>query len=147
MDAFIAKYGKLGEGFNRQEIAQADEHPGRRTNSHGYQSAPAWLDDLTSTKKCVLLCNYCRVKFNPRKARYRRMYSMDYTGATDGYTVNGRCDACKQHTVNCGGGAAFIAEEEYSKICIDPVNARRAARAKARDAWSAWNFINNSRRT
>lgn len=139
MDAFVPIYGKLGEGFNKAERSKADEHPGRRTN--GTQTAASWIVDLVGRNACILLCSFCRVKFNPRKFHYRRMYVSDYTGMTDGHTFNGRCDACKQATVNTGGGAAFINEEEYSKVCIDPVSARREARAKSRDAFSAWSFI------
>ena len=144
MDAFVPLYSRLGEGFNSKQIAKADEHPGRRVD--GTQSAATWIVDLVGRRACILLCSFCRVKFSPRKFHYRRMYVSDYTGMTDGHTFNGRCDACKQPTVNSGGGAAFVHEEEYSKTCVDPVNARREARAKSRDAFSAWSFIQNQKK-
>ena len=116
------------------------EHPGRRVN--GTQSAASWIMDLVSTKKTLLFCAICASKFNPRRHGYRKMYVPDYTGKTDGYMANGRCDACKQMTISTGGGRAFITEETYQLTCIDPVDARRQARLKARSAATAWSFIN-----
>lgn len=137
MIPLIPKYSKLGEGFSRKEKAQADEHPGRRTD--GSQSAASWIVDLVSLRKTILLCSFCRPKFNPRKHNYRKLYIPDPTGHTDGYAANGLCDSCKQRTENCGGGTAFVHEEIYSLTCIDPVVARRNARAHAK-AHSAWRF-------
>ncbi len=137
MIPLIPKYAKLGQGFSVREIAKADEHPGRRVD--GSQSAPSWIADLVDTRKTVLLCSFCRPHFNPRKHNYRKFYIPDHTGHTDGYQVNGMCDACKQMTVNCGGGTAFVHEEIYALTCIDPVVARRNARASAK-AWSGRRF-------
>ena len=120
---------------------KADEHPGRRTKAHGYQSAASWITDLISLKRFILLCPFCRVNFNPKRHRYRKFYASDHTGITDGHAVNGMCDACKGITQNLGGGTGFIHEEEYAKVCIDPVEARRIARAKA-GQMSAWRYIN-----
>lgn len=148
MDApaiLIPRYGKLGEGFSQREKAKANEHPGRRTTIRGYQSPASWISDLTDLKKLIILCPFCRVKFNPRKHGYRKYYCPDVTMVTDGYAVNGQCDGCKQMTVNCGGGTGFIHESEYLKVCIDPISAKRAARARAR-AMNPYLYIQKQRR-
>lgn len=124
---------------------QAMEHPGRRTD--GRQSAASWIVDLLDLKKLIILCSFCRVKFNPRKHHYRKLYRPDHSAKTDGFATNGRCDGCKEMTANCGGGVAFVHEETYRLICIDPVEARRAARAKARMAIPLWTQINRMRKT
>ena len=138
----VPKYHRIGEGFSRREQIAALEHPGRRTD--GTQTAAAWLSDLTDLRKMVLLCTYCRPKFNPRRARYRRFYAPDFTGKTDGFVHNGQCDGCKQQTALLpGGGTSFVAEETYSLVCIDPMDARRKARAAA-GARTAWERITES---
>lgn len=129
----VPKYAKLGQGFSKVEQAAALEHPGRRTD--GTQSAATWLGDLSSLKKLIILCSFCRPKFNPRKNGYRRFYVHDITGATDGHAANGRCDACKQPTVNSGGGTAFVHEATYDLVCVDPVEQRRKARMRSAAAW------------
>lgn len=135
----VPKYAKVGQGFTVAEKAQADEHPGRKVGS---QSAASWVMDLVSLKKLVILCSFCRPKFNPRKFGYRKFYNPDSTGLTDGHVVNGRCDDCKEHTARvAGGGVAFVHEEEYAKVCMDPVVARRNARAKAKEL-SPWRATN-----
>lgn len=63
------------------------------------------------------------------------MFVADHTGITDGFQANGQCDACKQHTINSGGGTAFIHESYYSQVFQDPVEARRRARIASRRAW------------
>ncbi len=135
----VPKYAQLGQGFTKQEKLQSAEHPGRRTD--GRQSPAHWISCLTELKKSILLCPFCLHKFNPRKHHYRRYYSPDFTGKTDGFTVNGLCDACKQHTAHFrGGGTMFVHEETYGLVCIDPVEARR----KARQRWagpSAWQRV------
>jgi hypothetical protein len=69
------------------------------------------------------------------------MYSPDHTGKTNGYQANGQCDGCKVQTINTpGGGTAFIAEEIYNLVNIDPVEARRQARINARAAWASQRF-------
>ena len=105
------------------------EHPGRRTD--GSQTAASWIADLSALKKTIILCDVCRVKFNPRKHGYRRMFVSDPTHKSDGYSVGGKCDGCKQRTENVGGGVAFIHETLYAQVCVDPSEARR----KARLAW------------
>lgn len=135
----VPKYHRLGEGFSRREQLQALEHPGRRTD--GTQSAASFLADLTDLRKMILLCSYCRPKFNPRRHRYRRFYSPDFTGKTDGFTHNGQCDGCKQQTALLpGGGTSFVAEETYQMVCLDPMDARRKARAAA-GAQTAWQRV------
>ncbi len=126
----VPKYAKVGQGFSRREKTQAMEHPGRRTD--GSQSAASWVADLVGAKKVIILCGFCRAKFNPRRHGYRRMYSPDHTGKTDGYMTNGMCDGCKQQTVTTGGGTAYISEETYNQVCIDPVEARRRGHHAAR---------------
>lgn len=139
----VPKYKKLGEGFTREEIFWSQVHPGRRTD--GSQPRAGWLDDLVQLKKCIILCSYCRVNFNPRKHHYRKFYCADITGITDGTATNGRCDSCKEMTVNCGGGTSFVHEETYNLVCRDPMDARRRAKAQAR-AVSAWQMIQKTRR-
>jgi hypothetical protein len=128
----VPAHARLGEGFTKKEVLKSMEHPGRQTNSRkGYQTQSAWLDDLGALRKCILLCDFCRHKWNPRTHGYRPMFVPDYSGATDGYRANGWCDSCKEHTANMGGGRAFVHEEEYAKLCVDP----KAARRRAREAW------------
>ena len=141
----VPKYHRLGEGFNEREIFEAAVHPGRRTQIKGYKSPASWVSDLTDLKKLVILCSFCRVKFNPRKHGYRKYYCPDVSMITDGYAVNGQCDGCKQMTINAGGGTGFIHESEYQKVCIDPIDARRRARARAR-AMNPWLYIQKTRR-
>lgn len=140
MEAFIPRGEKLGEGFSKAEILDSKIHPGRQTNpQHGYQSAVAWISDLISLRKTIILCSFCQAKFNPRKFRYRVMFVPDDTGKTDGYTVNGYCDSCKGWTPDLSGGRAYTPEETYQEIHVDPFEARRNARAaaKAMGTWSA----------
>lgn len=126
---------KLGEGFSLREQVKALEHLGRRTD--GTQSAAHWILNLSDLQKVIQLCGWCRPKFNPRKHGYRKFYAPDPTGITDGYQPHGlsKCDACKQMLGNRGGGVAYIREDTYNLTCVDPLSARRAARAKARRAW------------
>ena len=114
------------------------EHPGRRTTIKGYQSPASWLADLVALRKFIILCSFCRSKFNHRKNRYRRFYCQDITGRTDGFVVNGKCDACKQNTFPNGTG--YVAEETYNQVCEEPSSIRRVnARAKnyAKSIWTA----------
>lgn len=142
----VPKYSKIGQGFSRREKIKAMEHPGRRTDPRrGYQSAASWIADRIGLRKDVILCSFCRAKFNPRRHGYRRVFVPDYTGKTDGYTVNGQCDSCKQETPNAGGGTAFVAEEVYSLTHIDPSEARRNARAAAKSL-GTWQFLQKKRR-
>jgi len=106
------------------------------------QSRIGWLDSLLSLKKVVILCSWCRSKFNPRQYNYRRVYVPDYTGKTDGYTVNGDCDSCRSFTPNAGGGTAYQPEELYALTHQDPVQARRQSRANAgrKTVYSALNI-------
>ena len=112
--------------WTAQERALALEHPGRRTD--GSQTAASWVSDLSALRKTIILCAVCRVKFNPRKHGYRRLFTADPTGKSDGYAANGRCDGCKQRTESVGGGVAFVHETLYQSVCVDPVEARRKAR-------------------
>jgi len=130
----VPAHARLGQGFTMAQKAQADEHPGRRID--GSQSAASWVGDKSDLKQTIILCSFCRVNFNPRKNHYRRMYVADHTGMTDGYQVNGKCDACKQMTINSGGGTAYVHEQFYNQVCQDPIVARRNARAKAKAAVS-----------
>lgn len=138
----VPKYTKLGEGFSRSEQREANFHPGRRTD--GSQTAASWLADLSDLRKLITLCGFCATKFNPRRNGYRRWYAPDHTGNTSGHTVSGVCDACKSPLV--ANGVAFIAAETYNLVCIDPVDARRQARMKARAAWTQPRLRTGSRR-
>ena len=144
MDTLIPKHSKLGEGFSRREKELSYIHPGRRTSVKGYQSPASWISDLLGLKKAICLCSFCKVKFDHRKHHYRKFYVVAITGLTDGHRVNGRCDACKQRMEHCGGGTAYVHESEYAKVCIDPMEARRKARAAAREH-SVWAHINQGR--
>lgn len=135
----VPKYARLGEGFSGRERLKALEHPGRRTD--GTQSAAHWITSLLDLRKSLILCTYCRAKFNPRRHGYRKFFAPDLAGTTDGYVHNGICDNCKQHTALLpGGGTSFIPEETYRLLCIDPLDARRKARAAARSL-TAWERI------
>ena len=142
----VPKYARLGQGFSKQEVFQADVHPGRRTQTKGYQSPNSWISDLADTKKCIILCSFCRAKFNPRKNfNYRKFYAADLSGITDGHAVNGMCDACKGQTINLGGGTGYVHESIYRLVCIDPMDARRTARARAK-AMNPYLYIQKNRR-
>ena len=131
----VPKYHKLGEGFSKKEKMKAREHGGRQTNPQkGYQSGASWVGDLADLRKAILLCSWCKSKFNPRRNRYRRNYVPDPTGVTDGYQTNGTCDVCKGQTVNMGGGTLFIAEEHWEQVSVDPGEARRSWRARMKAA-------------
>lgn len=120
-------------------------HPGRQTNpAKGYQSATQWITDLIALRKTIILCSFCRVKFNPRRYGYRRIFISDTTGKTDGYTVNGYCDACKGWTPNLCGGTAYHPEELYEQVFVDPSEARSKARATAK-ALGTWKFLQAQR--
>lgn len=140
----VPKHDRLGEGFSKRERIEASFHPGRRTD--GTQSAAHWVSFLSDLKKIILLCSFCRGKFNPRRHGYRRWHVSDLTGKTDGHTANGMCDACKQQTVNAGGGTAFIAEETYNLVNVDPADARRQARLRARAAWAGQHLTRRATR-
>jgi len=140
MEVFTPKHNKLGEGFSKQEKLDSMRHPGRQTNpKHGYQSAVAFISDLIALRKVIILCSFCRAKFNPRRFGYRVVYVADPTGKTDGFTVNGDCDSCKGKTWNLGGGQAFQPIELYEQTHIDPTVARRNARirSKVKTPWAA----------
>ena len=142
----VSKYHRLGEGFSKQEIFESQVHPGRRTKVNGYQSPASWVCDLSDQKKLVILCSFCRVKFNPRKHGYRVYYSgPDSTGLTSPYLVNGQCDGCKAMPTNTGGGTGYLHESVYAKVCMDPVDARREYRAKYR-AMNPYLYIEKNRR-
>ena len=75
------KYGKLGEGFSKLEKLKAQEHPGRRTNVRGYQSAVSWIERLVAHKTAIILCSFCRHEVNPRKdLKYRQFLNYDAKG-------------------------------------------------------------------
>lgn len=144
MIAIIPKYAKLGEGFSKKELLDANLHPGRRTKTNGYQSPASWISDLTSLKKIIILCSFCQHKFNPRKNRYRKMNLLIEDRAAFTSNVNGVCDACKQKTFNMGGGAAYVHEEYYNQVCTDPAVARRRARERWHRAYSPYEAIQKS---
>jgi len=145
----VPKNAKLGEGFSKKEILKAAEHPGRQTNARrGYQSASTFINHLLGLNKPVILCSFCRPKFNPKKAKYRRFYCLDSNGQ-NGYVTNGRCDDCKEDTRRTpGGGTMFIPEETYPEICLEPHVARRSMRARLSCAGqTAWQAIQQSIRS
>ena len=133
----IPKYRALGQGFSARERRQARYHAGRRVD--GTQSAATWIVNLTDLRKLITLCGFCARKFNPKRHGYRRFYVPDQTGLTNGYACSGVCDACKARLV--ATGVAFIAEETYAQVCVDPVEQRRRARMTARAAATVWTTI------
>lgn len=127
---FVPKHGgKLGAGFSKKDVIDSYIHPGRRTD--GSQTPAHWITELADTRKAILLCSFCRQKFDFKKHKYRKNYTPDPTGVTSGYVCNGQCDACKQPTEHMGGGVLFIAEDYWEQICVDP----QVARINARMAW------------
>jgi len=117
---FVPINAKLGEGFSIQEIAKAGEHPGRRTKTNGYQSPATWVLELVSLRKPVILCSFCRYKFDPKYYKYRRFYVANAAGH-DPYRTDGQCEDCKDRTDRSpGGGTMFVAEEQYPEICFEP---------------------------
>jgi hypothetical protein len=138
----VPAHARLGEGFTKVEKLKAEEHPGRNTNIVGYQSPANWICDKADLKKLILLCSWCRLKFNHRKNHYRPFFVRDNTGKTSGYESNGQCDGCKEQTALRGGGTAFVHESEYAKTCREPVMVRRMSRA-AYYAKSAWYHLKN----
>ena len=132
MEVLIPRYQKLGEGFSRREKLKALEHPGRQTNpQRGYQSAVSWISDLIALRKVIILCDFCRAKFNPRRFGYRRVDALDNDGKVLAHSVNGQCDACKGDTRLIGGGTGFQPEELYAQTHQDPCEAKRTAKARA----------------
>lgn len=139
----VPRGAKLGEGFSKAEQLQSQEHPGRQTNSRrGYQSASTWVDHLIQLRKPVILCGFCRHKFDPKHARYRRFFCLDSNGQ-NGYGMKGQCDDCKELTDRTpGGGTMFISEESYPQICQEPVTQYRSMRARMKFAGqTAWGVI------
>lgn len=130
MDAFIPRGSALGRGYSNVEKLRGQEIHPQHDATKG-QSRIGWLDSLLVLKKVIVLCSWCREKFNPRKVGYRRVYVPDFTGKTDGYTVNGDCDSCHLFTAFAGGGTAYQPEELYFLTHQDPVVARRQSRANA----------------
>lgn len=144
----VPTHAKLGEGFSKRQKIKALEHPGRRTTPHGYQSAVSWVAELLARRKVLILCMNCCRAFEQhvmRREAYRRVFIPDYTGQTDGYTVNGACDVCKQETALVGGGRAYQPEEFYRLNHLDPSEARQASRAAAKQL-GTWAFVQREQR-
>ena len=140
METFVPRGEKLGKGFTkREQIAGTEVRPQHKAAKG--QSRANWISDLLALRRILILCSYCREKFNPRKVNYRRVFVPDQTGKSDGYTVNGYCDGCNSWTPDVGGGTAFQPEEDYLATHVDPTVARRQARASAREL-GTWDFIN-----
>ncbi len=126
----VPKNRKLGQGFSKTERIASLEHPGRRTKMSGYQSPAAWIGDLADSRKLIILCSFCKNKFNYKKNKYLHRFTPDLSGKTSGFHVNGKCDGCKQQTMRMGGEARmFIAEENWKLGSIDPSLAKRRAKA------------------
>ncbi len=122
--------------------ARMTPDPGRQTNpKRGYQSPAAYLDDLAAMKKAIILCSFCINKWgSPRKKGYRPRFVPDPSGVTSGYMVVGICDGCKQNTASMGGGKVYVSADLWTRVSMDP----REARRRARDAWmkqrDMWEF-------
>ena len=105
------------------------------------------MSDIIALRKALILCVTCCRKFEQqamRRVQYRKVYIPDLTGKTDGYTVNGVCDVCKQETAIVGGGRAYQPEEVYALTHIDPAESRAVARAKAKQL-GTWQFLQRRR--
>ncbi len=119
----IPKYSKLGEGFSKKEILKASESPGRYTDPkrHGYQSAASWIDDFVARRGNIMLCTFCRHKFDPKKYHYRRAYVVGADDRPDPFRFDGKCEDCKQDTRTApGGGTYFVPEEIYPQVYHEP---------------------------
>lgn len=127
----VPKYAKIGEGFSRREKSDSHIHPGRKTETRGYQSPATWITQMADGRKALLLCVECEKMFNAAKNRYRIRYIKDPTGATRGMRASGACDGCKQETANMGGGYMWVSEETWSQVSQDP----EEAKIKWRRAW------------
>ena len=140
----IPRHAKLGQGFTRAQQFDGEwAHPGRRTD--GRQSAASWITELGDRRKVILLCGWCRPKFNARTQRYRPMYVPSLSSVADPYQSNGLCDACKTQTaLTPGGGRAFVSEETYAQVCVEPADARRRAREAWRTGDSPWRAVQRS---
>lgn len=97
----VPKHAKLGQGFSSKERLKADEDPGRPWN----RVAGGWMADLAALKKFVMLCPFCRPKFNPKRCGYE-------VWRQDTHSI-GKCDGCKQmSTYLCG----FIHQEYHDTV-------------------------------
>jgi hypothetical protein len=140
----VPKHGALGQGFTRSQRFEGDAlHPGRRTD--GRQSAATWITELSDRRNVILLCGWCRQKFNPRANRYRPMYVPSFGAPADPYQSNGMCDACKTQTaLTPGGGRAFVSEETYALVCLEPVDTRRRSRQAWRTGSTIWSAVQSN---
>ena len=128
----VPKYSKLGQGFSKKEQLKAYEHRGRNTKLQGYQSPASWIMDKADSRRIIVLCSFCKNRFNYKKNKYLRRFTPDHTGKSSGYAVNGMCDGCKQNTMRIDsekGGTCFVAEENWEKVSMDPSLAKRRAQA------------------
>jgi hypothetical protein len=82
---------------------QRAEAPGRPAG----RVAGGWISDVAALKQCVLLCEFCQNKFDPKRYGYRK-WKNTY--------VSVKCDGCKAHTIR---GTAFIHEGHYSEVIND----------------------------
>jgi hypothetical protein len=135
---FVPKHAKMGEGFSKRERLQAEESPGRYTDPklHGYQSAATWIDDRVQRRLNIMLCSFCRHKFDPKKYNYRRAYVVG-TERPDPFRFDGKCEDCKEETMRSpGGGTYFVPEEIYQHVYHEPPRTRAGGR------WGLWNPFN-----
>lgn len=69
----------------RRQTAKRNEFPGRNVGKpHG-----TFVTDEAEQQLCVILCNGCSHRFDPKKYHYY---------LTREFKIQGRCDACKEHT-------------------------------------------------
>jgi hypothetical protein len=127
MEILLPKYSVIEK---KKGVHIAEEFGGRQTNpKKGYQSAASFVGDLADSRQCIVLCNFCKTKWNHGKNKYKKRWIPDPSGVTDGFNANGKCDACKQHTSNMGGGHLYVSEETWKQVSMDPAEARKKARA------------------
>lgn len=95
----------------RSLAAHAD--PGRKIGRvHG-----GWIADLVGLRKCIILCPFCKPKFNPKKHEY-------VPWRRDTFCVS-KCDACKELDPRC---VAFIHETLIPDVGETPRRRGRWAR-------------------
>ena len=63
--------------------------PTRKTGS----TESSWIDQLTSTHKCVMLCHLCTHKFDHIRSHYYKDRKFDYVMAD--------CDGCRKKLERC----------------------------------------------
>lgn len=100
-------------------------------HGHGRPSgrtAGGWIADRIGLRQCVVLCDFCVHKFNPRRVGYE-LYRRT--------TMNAFCDDCGQHSLRA---AAYIHQSFHDAVGDErrmPGKGRWARRGALRPAGGA----------